>query len=143
MCHNVATPLSAELTYTYMSWYFLWENWGKISSTKDFWMNLFCLLAVSQRNPLKNKQKTLQQYTSITLRMISILAKRQKKHQKLSTGGSSVDLTPTVSEIHPMTTGQGQEYHILNDHHNPQNAQMFNWLIFILPCPLVSIAFKC
>ena len=35
-------------------------------------------------------------------------------------------LSPTVSETHPMTPGQGQEYPVVG-HHNPQKAQMFNY----------------
>ena len=42
-----------------------------------------------------------------------------------------VTLTLNVPEIHPMSYGQVQEYHfssiIENDHHNPLNAQMFNY----------------
>ena len=41
ICHYVATPLSAVLTYTYISWYYLWENLHKIGSRKDFLMNFF------------------------------------------------------------------------------------------------------
>ncbi len=90
ICHYVATPLSAVLTYTYMSWYHLWGNLHKIGSSKDFLMNCFCVLAVLQRNPLESKQKTLHQY--FILRIIPPLEEKRKKHQKLSTVGSSFDL---------------------------------------------------
>ncbi len=40
-------------------------------------------------------------------------------------------LTPTVTEIHPMTYGQGQGYRFF-----------INQIIFIFPCPLHAIAFK-
>ncbi len=90
ICHYVATPLSAVLTYTYMSWYYLWGNLHKIGSSKDFWWTFFCLLAVLQRNPLESKQKTLQQY--FIQRIIPPLDKKGKKHQKLSTLRSSFDL---------------------------------------------------
>ncbi len=59
----------------------------KLVLVKIFWWTFFCLLAVLLRNPIKSKEKTLQLY--FTLWFTSLSEKRQKKHHKLSTGGSS------------------------------------------------------
>ncbi len=69
---------------------YVWENVHKIGSSKDFLMNIFCFLAVLQRNTLESKQKTLQQY--FKLRIIPPSDEKRKKHQKLGTVGSSFDL---------------------------------------------------
>ena len=69
-CSVLSTTLSAVLAY----------QW-----------TLFCLLAVFQRNSLKSKSKSLQQY--FTLRMILPSYKRKIKHQKLSITGSSIYFT--------------------------------------------------
>ncbi len=47
----MATPLSAVLTYTYMSWYYLWENLDKIGSSKDFLMNFFLFAFCFAKEP--------------------------------------------------------------------------------------------
>ena len=97
ICHDSATPLSAVLAYLCMPWYYLQEYWNKIGSSKDFLMNFFCLLAVLPRNPVKGKEKTLQQY--FTLWFILLKEKRQKKYQKLSTGGSSFHLKSALKGL--------------------------------------------
>ncbi len=51
ICHYVATPLSAVLTYTYMSWYHLWENLHKIGCRKDFLMNFFLFACCFAKEP--------------------------------------------------------------------------------------------
>ena len=113
-CLLCLNPLSALLTYVYMSWqcnplecsvgipiymlwYYLQENLHKICSSKDFLVDFFCLLAGLLGNPVKSKEKILQQY--FTLWFISLSVKRQKKQQKLSTGGSSFHLKSALKGL--------------------------------------------
>ncbi len=84
VCQKVATPFSALLTYPCMSWYYVWENLCKIGSSKDFLVNFFCFLAVLLLNQFEMKQKTLQQY--LTLSMISQLEKRHKTTKSSAQG---------------------------------------------------------
>ncbi len=42
----IINPLSALMTYTYMSWYMLDKNWCKIGSSKDFLKNFFLFACI-------------------------------------------------------------------------------------------------
>ncbi len=67
LCWHIRICKNSWYYSWYMSWYYLWENLHKIGSDKDILMNVFCLLAVLQRNPLESKQKTLQQLSILRI----------------------------------------------------------------------------
>ncbi len=90
ICHCVATPLSAVLTYTYMSWYYLWGKLHKIGSSKDFLMN-FVLFACCFAKESTGKQ-TENIATIFHTKNNTPFRWKRKKHQKLSTVGWSFDL---------------------------------------------------
>ncbi len=96
---NICTVLTKKICtlYKYMSWYYLWENLCKIGSSKDCLTNFFLFACWLQRNQLKGKLKTLQQY--FTLRVMSPSDKNYVKHQKLSTGGWSLDFNVSSQEV--------------------------------------------
>ncbi len=90
----------------------------KLVLVKIFWWTFFCLLAVLQMNPLESKQKTLQQY--FILRIIPPSDEKRKKHQKLSTVGSSSDLSVS-------SQGVNYVYAIIHRVHYVRIVWMINW----------------
>ncbi len=90
-CPKLFNPLSVLLTYTYMSWYYLWENLHKIGSNKDLFITFFWFACCFAKEPTGNQTENIATIFH-TKNNTPFRWKRKKTHQTLSTVGSSFDL---------------------------------------------------